>query len=317
MKPKDVYCSARNRAGFTLIELLVVIAIIAILAAMLLPALSSAKRRAQSGVCQSNIKQLCYADLLYVQDYNQFIQPGAAGSWLGDNSEWMGALVNYFSKATNLMLCPTASEPVPDPNTVANLVHGGQNQNGTANNCYVRGDLTGGTLGVQTINASYLNNGWLYYGPNADGSMSGQGDGHAAGNGCSEQAHSVSDPAWYYVSEASMKQPSITPLFVDGPWVDAWPNENDAPAVNLYIGQYVGHDHEMGRFTIQRHGYDPLHAERNHNTAWTAASPRGGVNIGLADGHVEFSRLQNLWGYQWHRNWGQTIKVTIPPPLQN
>jgi prepilin-type N-terminal cleavage/methylation domain-containing protein len=58
--------------GFTLIELLVVIAIIAILAALLLPALSAAKRRAKLAQCQSNFHQISVACYVYANDYNDY-----------------------------------------------------------------------------------------------------------------------------------------------------------------------------------------------------------------------------------------------------
>src|SRR5213082_2235863 len=85
---------SRKHAGFTLIELLVVIAIIAILAAMLLPALSKAKIKAQGIQCMNNTRQLSLAWRMYVEENNDRL-PGADGS--GAGPEWDGGGLMDFA----------------------------------------------------------------------------------------------------------------------------------------------------------------------------------------------------------------------------
>jgi len=213
-----------KRNGFTLIELLVVIAIIALLMAILMPALQRVKKQAETVACLSLLKQWGNFFLMYADDNGGYLMEGFAGSSRGNN-RWCKAMGEYHKFNSDLSCCPSATKPWEDE---------------FGNSTGMQGTFLGSTSAwgymQQTgwdkpMKGSYGINGWCN---NPD-------PGHSHG-GKPEKDH------W---RTPNVKQAGYIPLFLGAQRYNIWPEHVDPPPA--FDGQNWSGQGHMGRVCLNRH----------------------------------------------------------------
>ena len=247
------------------------IAVIAILAALLLPALSRSQQKVHAAVCLSNQRQINLDFRLHLDDPSQRLDQEDFGLWavyhLHEQSGERGP-------AKRCWICPSAPPGTDYPST------GGF---GTVRSAWCSSP-TQGDFGSYGVNWWLIMAGWhrvLYPG---------------------KEVLLLPEA---FRTQGEIVQPAFTPVLADAVFLWPAPRARDEPPRNLVTPAGAAGSGEMHLFTIPRHGSRPNRVPTN----WPRNMPLpGAVNVSFFDGHGELVKLDRLWQLYWHRDYQPPAK---------
>ena len=265
----------KKRNGFTLIELLVVIAIIALLLAILMPALGMVKKKAKAVVCKSNLKQWGLVFLMYTQDNNERFWEDYWGA--GHQGRWMPLLSDLYGGMDEFRFCPSATK-----------MNGTQGGIGATFSHWGPGPLmvAHGFGSDETKNSgSYGTNLWINDVGNTGGWMG------------------LRENQW--VSSNSRRASEI-PIISDSVWFGGNPMSPDDDNVRHAAGSVPPSEdyYEQMDPVSPTWGYDMARVCINRHQKT--------VNVTFMDSSTRQIKLTELWNLKWHKQFEKIPEMDIP-----